>query len=113
MVSVTGGGPASVSYLGSGCSGHTTVAPTYSVNYTSGSFSLLRFYYIGDGDATMIVNSPSAAFPCVDDSFGTLNPTVDFNTPSSGRYDIWIGTFASGDSSAGTLYVTENSGNHP
>jgi hypothetical protein len=35
------------------------------------------------------------------------------NTPSSGRYDIWIGTFASGDSSAGTLYVTENSGNHP
>lgn len=112
-VGVNAGGPASASYLGGGCTGFTTSAPTFSVNYTSGAFPLLRFYFIGGGDTTMIINSPSGSFFCVDDSFGTLNPTIDFNSPSSGRYDIWIATFSSGGSVGGTLYVTESTGNHP
>lgn len=110
---ITGGGPANASYLGSGCAGYTTSAPSFSVNYTSGAFSLLRFYFIGGGDTTMIINSPSGSYFCNDDSFGTLNPTIDFNSPSSGRYDVWIGTFSQGGSISGTLYVTEVSGNHP
>ena len=112
-VGITAGGPANVSYLGGGCSGYTTSAPSFSVNYTSGAFPTLRFYFIGSGDTTMIINSPSGSYFCVDDSFGTLNPTIDFNTPSSGRYDVWIGTFNAGGSVGGTLYVTENTGNHP
>ncbi|MDL1900276.1 hypothetical protein FBR02_05850 [Anaerolineae bacterium CFX9] len=112
-VGITGGGPANASYLGSGCAGYTTSAPSFSVNYTSGAFSLLRFYFIGGGDTTMIINSPSGSYFCNDDSFGTLNPTIDFNSPSSGRYDVWIGTFSQGGSISGTLYVTEVSGNHP
>ncbi len=113
-ISVSAGGSVNVSYLGGSCSGYATSAPDYSVNYTAGAFPLLRFYFIGtSGDSTMIVNSPSATYTCVDDSFGTLNPTVDFESPQSGRYDIWVGTFASGTSTGGTLYVTENSGNHP
>jgi uncharacterized protein YraI len=112
-VGVTGGGPAYVGYLGGGCTGYTTSAPSFSVNYTSGAFPTLRFYFVGSGDTTMIINSPSGSYYCVDDSFGTLNPTIDFNSPSSGRYDIWIGTFAPGGSVGGTLYVTENTGNHP
>jgi hypothetical protein len=107
------GGPVNVGYLGGGCTGYTTEAPTYSVNFTSGAFPLLRFYFVGAADTTMIVNSPAATYACVDDSFGTLNPTVDFNVPTGGRYDVWIGTFGAGGSTAGTLYVTENSGNHP
>ncbi len=112
-VGVTAGGPANVSYLGSGCSGFASVAPSFSVNYTSGSFPTLRFYFIGSGDTTMIINSPSGSYFCVDDSFGTLNPTIDFNSPTSGRYDVWIATFAEGGSVGGTLHVTENTGNHP
>ena len=112
-VSMTGGGPANASQLGGNCAGYTTSAPSYSVNYTSGSFPLLRFYFIGGGDSTMIINTPGGNFVCVDDSFGTLNPTLDFNNPASGRYDVWIGTFAQGGSVGGTLSVTENSGNHP
>lgn len=112
-VGITGGGPAGVSYLGGGCTGFTTSAPSFSVNYTSGAFPTLRFYFIGSGDTTMIINSPSASYFCNDDSFGTLNPTIDFNSPSSGRYDIWIGTFSQGGSVGGTLYVTENTGNSP
>ena len=112
-VGITGGGPVAAGYLGGGCGGHATSAPSFSVNYTSGAFSTLRFYAIASGDTTMIINTPSGSWVCVDDSFGTLNPTIDFNTPSSGRYDVWLGTYASGASIGGTLYVTENTGNHP
>jgi hypothetical protein len=112
-VGVTSGGPANATGVGTGCYGYTSAAPSFSVNYTSGTTTLLRFYFIGTGDTTMIVNSPSATYSCVDDSFGTTNPTVDFNTPSSGRYDIWVASYNSADAINGTLYVTEISTNHP
>jgi hypothetical protein len=112
-VGITGGGPVNVSYLGGGCTGHATSAPSFSVNYTSGAFPTLRLYFIGTSDSTIVVNSPSGSFFCVDDSFGTLNPTLDFNSPASGRYDVWIGTVAPGTSVGGTLFVTENTANHP
>ncbi len=111
--SMAGGGPVNVSYLGGGCSGYTTSAPNLRVNYTAGAFPLLRFYFTGVADSTMVINTPGGSYICVDDSFGTLNPTIDFNSPASGAYDIWIGSFAAGGSVVGTLYVTENSGNHP
>ncbi|MBN1963656.1 MAG: SH3 domain-containing protein [Anaerolineae bacterium] len=112
-VSVTSGGAVNVSYLGSGCNGYATSAPDFSVSYTAGAFPTLRFYFIGSGDTTLIINTPSGSYVCVDDSFGTLNPTIDFNSPSSGRYDIWVGSYAEGTFVPGTLYVTENTGNHP
>ncbi len=114
-VGVTAGGPLNVSYLGSGCSGHATSAPSFTLNYTPGLAPMLRFYFIGaaGSDTTMVVNTPSGSYVCVDDSFGTLNPTRDFDSPAKGRYDIWIGTFEAGASVAGTLYVTEDAGNHP
>lgn len=112
-VAITSGGSVDVSYLGSGCNGFATSAPDYSVNYTSGAFPTLRFYFIGSGDTTMIINTPGGSYLCSDDSFGTLNPTIDFNTPSSGRYDIWIGSYQTGAFVSGTLYVTESTANHP
>jgi uncharacterized protein YraI len=112
-VAITSGGAADVSYLGGGCTGFASSAPDFSVNYTSGAFPTLRFYFVGSGDTTMIINSPSGSYTCVDDSFGGLNPTIDFNSPASGRYDVWIGSFASGTFVSGTLSVTENTGNHP
>jgi len=112
-VDLTSGGTVSVSYLGNNCTGYATRAPDYSVSYTSGAFSTLRFYFIGNGDTTMIINTPTASYTCIDDSFGTLNPTIDFNSPSSGRYDIWIGSYNSGVYVTGTLSVTEVTSNHP
>lgn len=112
-VGVTAGGTVDVSYLGGGCTGYASAAPTFSVNYTAGAFPTLRFYFIGTGDTTMIVNSPGGSYLCTDDSFGTLHPTVDFASPSSGRYDVWVGAFSQGGSVSGSLYVTESTGNHP
>jgi hypothetical protein len=112
-VGMTGGGPVNTNYLGGGCYGYTSTAPSFSVNYTSGALPLLRLYFIGSGDTTLIVNAPSGSYFCVDDSFGTLHPTIDFNSPASGRYDIWVATYAQGATIGGTLYVTENSSNYP
>lgn len=112
-VGITAGGPANVSYLGGGRSSYTTAAPGFSANYTSGAFPALRFYFVGGGDTTMFINTPSGGYVCVDDSFGTLNPTIDFNSPPSRRYDIWIGSYAAGTTIGGTLYVTESIANHP
>ena len=113
FVGITAGGPVGASYLGGGCTGFATSAPSFSVNYTSGAFPTLRFYFVGSGDTTMIINGPNASFFCNDDSFGTVDPTIDFNTPSSGRYDVWIATFSQGANVGGTLYVTESTANHP
>jgi hypothetical protein len=64
--------------------------------------ALVRFYFVGGADTTMIINPPGGSYVCVDDSFGTINPTLDFNSPASGRYDARIATFAEGASVGGT-----------
>jgi hypothetical protein len=113
-VGMTSGGNVDVSYLGSSCAGFATSAPDLRINFGGGGASLLRIYFIGSsGDTTMIVNDPYGNFYCVDDSFGTVNPAIDFNNPAGGSYDIWVGSYASGAFVSGTLYITQNSGNHP
>jgi hypothetical protein len=113
-VGMTSGGPVDVSYLGGSCSGFATQAPDLRISFSSGGAALLRLYFIAaSGDTTIVINDPYGNFYCVDDSFGTVNPTIDFNNPAGGSYDVWIGSYASGTNVSGTFYVTENSGNHP
>jgi len=113
-IGLSTGGSIDVSYLGGSCSGYATAAPDVRVNFGGGGASLLRFYFkSSSSDPTMVVNDPYGNYYCVDDSFGTINPTLDFNSPVGGTYDIWIGSYASGTSISGTLYITQNSGNHP
>ena len=113
-VGMTGGGPVDVSYLGGTCSGFTTSAPDLRVNFGGGGASLLRIFFVGaNGDAAMVINDPYGNYYCVDDSFGTVNPTIDFNNPAGGTYDIWIGSYAANTGISGTLYLTENAVNHP
>jgi hypothetical protein len=112
-VGITSGGSVDASYLGGSCLGFATSAPHFRLKYTSGSFPLLRFYFIGSGDTTLIINNPNGGWHCVDDSYSTLNPTIDFNSPASGQYDIWVGSYSSGNFVSGTLYITEVDSNHP
>jgi hypothetical protein len=115
-VNLVAGGPVDAGYLGGACRGFATSAPTFSVNYTKGAFPTLRFYAVAttaDQDITMVVNTPGGSWVCGDDSFGTLNPTIDFNGPSSGRYDVWVARHPNGPGVPATLRVTENTGNHP
>jgi hypothetical protein len=112
------GGDVDVSYLGTdsegvACTGFATAQPDYSVRYTAGSASLLRFYFEGAGDATLIINDPVGNWRCGDDSYGTVNPTIDFDSPISGRYDIWVGSYNQEQPVNGTLSITELESNHP
>ena len=113
-VGMTSGGGVDVSYLGGSCSGFATSHPDLRINFGGGGASLLRIYFVGtNGDATMVVNDPYGNFYCVDDSFGTVNPSIDFNNPAGGSYDIWVASYAANTTISGTLCITENSGNHP
>jgi len=110
---MTAGGNVDVGYLGGSCSGFATTPPDLRINYGGGG-SLLRIYFIGaNGDPKMIVNDPYGNFYCVDDSFSTVNPTIDFDNPAGGSYDVWIGSSAASTTISGTLYITEASSNHP
>ncbi len=102
-------------YLGTSCRGFYSQAPDYRVTYTPGGLALLRFYLTNTtGDTTLIVQDPLNNFFCNDDSFGTLNPTIDIANPQFGTYDIWVGSFINSSTlSAATLNVTELSSNHP
>lgn len=113
---MTSGGPVDVSYLGGPCLGWATAAPDVEIVWTGSTGGLLRFYFIADGladDTVLIINDTAGAWWCVDDSFATANPTIDFATGPNGTYDVWVASYSSSSFHAGTLYVTELSANHP
>jgi hypothetical protein len=113
-VGMTAGGTVDVSYLGGSCRGFATSAPDLRVNFGGGGSSLLRIYFIAsNGNPAMVVNDPYGNFYCVDDSFGTVNPTIDFDNPAGGSYDVWVASYSAQATISGTMYITENSGNHP
>jgi hypothetical protein len=104
-VSLTAGGSIDASRLGSPCTGSIANAPDYELTYTAGSLPLY-IYVNSSSDTTLIVNGPDGQWYCDDDSNGGVNPQVTFNSPRSGTYDIWVGTF-SGGTAAATLHISE------
>lgn len=105
-VSVVAGGSISASNLGANCAGYVTDAPDYKLNYTAGSYPLI-ISALSDADTTIVINDPYGNWFCDDDSGEGLNPLVTFGSPLSGRYDIWIGTFSSGQGQSATLRISE------
>ena len=117
------GGDVDASYLGGGCAGLVSAQPTLYINLTDPLPGLLRFYFLQSNttDPVMIVQDPDGHFHCGDDSYGTVNPTIDLNgpsggfprtsPPSAGRYYIWIGSHSIPTS--GTLHVTNSEDYHP
>lgn len=103
---------ASSAGLGSGCRGHLTQQPDYILQYNNAR-AFLRFYFVGQGDATLVINDASGRWHCNDDSWSSLNPTVDIQNPPSGQYDVWVGSYRAGQNIRGQLFVTELQGNHP
>jgi hypothetical protein len=116
-VRVASGGTVSISQLNlsNRCTGYASSAPDFRV-FWSGGGSRLRIYFIADTpgeDATLVVNSAAANWRCRDDYSSTvLNPFVEITNPLAGQYDIWVGSYWSGEYISGTLYITELSG-HP
>jgi hypothetical protein len=89
----------------SGCSGSISEAPDFEVTYTAGSLPLI-FRTQSNSDTTLIINGPDGRWYCDDDGGDNLNAYIRFDKPSSGTYDIWVGTYGGGITPA-TLYISE------
>jgi hypothetical protein len=92
--------------LGPGCVGWVTRQPDYVVRLTTGA-NHLRFFVQGAGDTTLIINDANGGWRCNDDSYGGLNPTVDFYGAPPGQYDVWVGSYRYGERATAVLNVTE------
>ena len=106
-ISVVSGGSIAVSTLNLpiGCTGHVTATPDIIVNWDGSGY--LRFFVDGEGDTTMVINGPNANWHCDDDSGEGVNPQIVFDDAATGQYDIWIGSYSSGEQVSGTLKITE------
>ena len=96
--------------LGGSCAGSIAEAPDYRLQYSAGGFPLI-FSVLSNNDTTLVINGPDGQWYCDDDSGGSLNPLVHFDNPSSGQYDIWVGTFSDGTADA-TLNISEVGGGY-
>lgn len=106
-VTVRAGGRDRNSISGSGCAGYINNAqPDVDLNYEAGR-SRLYIYVKSDDDTTLLVNTPTNDWYCSDDFEGS-NPAIILNNPSTGNYNIWVGTYdAEGDSPEATIYISE------
>ena len=105
VTSVVSGGGIDASNLGNGCGGSISNAPDVRLNFSAGSLPLIISANSAN-DTTLVVNAPDGQWYCDDDSGNGLNPSVRFNKVQSGRYEIWLGTYGSGNHSA-TLSISE------
>lgn len=80
-------------------------APDFSLYYTAGKYPL-TFTVKSVGDTTLLVNLPDGTWIADDDSGGGLDPLIRIAKPTSGRYDIYVGTFRK-DIVDATLHITE------
>ena len=105
VINVQAGGSISASNVG--CSGYIANAPDFRINYSAGSSLPLIISVNSSADTTLVINTPSGGWSCNDDGGNGTNPSIRFNNPQSGQYDIWVGTYSSGATQASQLHISE------
>jgi hypothetical protein len=107
VISLSAGGDIAASRISAGCAGFITNAPDVRVNYEAGGLPLI-LSVDSAVDTTLVVNAPDGSWRCDDDGgVNGSNPALRFNAPSSGQYDVWIGTYQSGAARPARLHVSE------
>ena len=107
VVAVRAGGSLPASGIRSGCRGFITAAPDVRLDYAAGSFPLI-ISVAAAADTTLVINGPDGSWHCDDDSGESgLNPSIRFNNPAAGRYEIWVGTYRAGFSQPARLHISE------
>lgn len=106
VVNVESGGRIDADRLGDGCNGFIANNPDVRVNYTAGSLPLV-FTATADVDVTLAVNLPDGSWVCDDDGGDGTDARLTLSSPQSGRYDIWIGTYAAATNHDAQLLVSE------
>lgn len=105
----TAGGPLNLS----ACSevqgaGFVTSAPTFSITYDDRGLGRDLDFRVDaqNCDTTILVNDSSAQWHFNDDSDNTLNGRIRLPAASSGRYDVWVGTYGPSTCAANLVVET-------
>ncbi len=109
VTTLSPGGPieANLALPGTNCRGYIPQAPHVELSYTAGSTWPLIISAGSSVDTTLAVNAPDGTWYCSDDDGEGLNPSLTFNSPQSGVYDIYVGSYWQGDSGRATLHISE------
>jgi len=107
VINLQAGGSIAASSAAGGCQGFITNAPDVRLHYNAGSLPLIISVASGS-DTTLVINAPDGSWYCDDDGGNNgSNPAVRFNSPRSGRYEIWIGTYSAGSLQSAQLHISE------
>ena len=106
IISVNGGGTLDASALGGDCRGYVNAEPVVRIHW-SGKADMSRVFFYSDHDPTLIVQTPDGAFHCNDDANALLlDPSLTFEKPQPGTYNIWVGSYYPDQLLPGFLVVT-------
>ena len=102
----SGGNIDSSRAIGGSCRGFIANAPDLRLNFNAGSLPLI-ISVNSSADTTLVVNAPDGRWYCNDDGGQGLNPSVRFNNPRGGRYEIWVGTYGNASLQPAQLHISE------
>lgn len=107
VVNLQSGGQVPAQNISPSCRGYIANAPDVRLNYRAGSYPLI-ISVSSQADTTLVVNAPDTSWYCDDDggAYG-MNPSIRFNNPQSGQYDIWVGTYGSQANYNAELHISE------
>lgn len=107
VIGLRSGGQINAQSISSNCRGFISNAPDVRLVYSSGNYPLIISVNSG-ADTTLVVNAPDGRWYCDDDGGNEgLNPSIRFNSPSSGRYEIWVGTYGNASLNQAELHISE------
>jgi hypothetical protein len=107
VVALQSGGNIDARGIDSACAGFITAAPDVRLVYSAGSLPLI-ISVAARADTTLVINGPDGRWYCDDDGgVNGMNPSVRFNHPASGRYEIWVGTYGGATLQNARLHVSE------
>ncbi len=106
VINVTAGGRLNAASIDSACVGSVANSPDVRLNYEAGELPLI-ISVASDADTTLVINGPDGSWYCDDDSGEGSNPSVRFNNPGSGQYDIYVGHYQQGRSIPARLHISE------
>jgi uncharacterized protein YdgA (DUF945 family) len=102
---IAGGDDPAERVLGGDCRGFVNAQqPDIVLDYTAGQFPL-SILAQSDADTTLVVSGPDG-WSCDDDGYFDMNPGLLFESPQSGRYYIWVGTYEEEQAEA-MVHITE------
>lgn len=106
LLSVRSGGSIDASDWSENCDGYIANAPDLRLYWDGKGSRPLIISAVSNSDVTLVVNGPNGEWYCDDDSGDGENPSLSL-TPTAGRYEIWVGTYASDDTRPAVVSVSE------